>query len=854
MINKIFIYILVGFISLSAYSGHAFNESQNPFSYNQNQANQGNILWNNIPSNLDIISNNSSANYQDTSIELKYIGEFIDDNDNIARKYFPNNTISTEATGKEHHETKTYNQQLSLVLLNHDLGENWHSYWKSPGDAGAPLAISWQDNSENIKDLTILWPHPTELIVNKIDDENIVITNSYKKQVSFPLLIERKDNTRPALLNAKIAYMICDVQCIPMQHDLRIELLQENQPLSLKTIHSKLANIPIYTHSNSSLPYVKNISYDDKHIYVEIANIDHSIYQQSQLFIEHITGDSHISHRFLAPKLIDRNIQDNKQLWQVRYESNNNAEDIDALYQNNAINVTAVFQYKDEYIQEQEQKQQPSSAAGKNTHIAITASVNNIQKAIEAYDLANINMQAAHSAATALNSSDNQQVSYIMIILLAFIGGFILNFMPCVLPVLSLKLFKITKSHGKELSEVRSGFIAVASGVIASFWILAGIIIAIKFLSHSTGNDLHWGFQFQNKYFLLFIAIILTFFVCNMLEYFEFRLPSWLANNSHTISHKAEQYNSKIGDFTTGMFATLMATPCTAPFLGTAISFAFFGSPIDILVIFSFVGIGLAFPYIMVAIFPSTMKALPKPGAWMVTFKKILAFLIFLTIIWVVWNIGQQINYHAAINIGSLLTLMIIAMAAGKDNLPQKENHQEESQQGNLKKPINIKLYIPIIILLLVIITYFSKNEHNLADSNDKAGNIDSNRQNQQLKHNNIWQDFIASGFTEHKAKYLADGKIILVDITADWCITCKVNKFVALDRKEITDILSQENFIAIQGDFTQYDQQISDYIKSHGRSGIPLNVIYSQKHPNGIILPEILTVEIVKEYIKKAQ
>jgi suppressor for copper-sensitivity B len=275
----------------------------------------------------------------------------------------------------------------------------------------------------------------------------------------------------------------------------------------------------------------------------------------------------------------------------------------------------------------------------------------------------------------------------------------------------------------------------------------------------ATGKNIGWGIQFQHPAFLVFLIAILCLFSANLFGVFDIPLPRFIANR---IPARHDKEPTLMGHFLTGAFATLLATPCTAPFLGTAIGFALAGGPVEIFVIFTFLGAGLALPYIVLAISPGLFRLMPKPGKWMGTLKKVMSLALLATAGWLV------------------SILLTVAASATLDD---------------------------------------------------------------------GWQKFDQALI----APAVQEGKTIIVDVTADWCLTCKANKKLVLQKKEVVEMISAPNILRLQADWTHPDQAIADYLKSFGKYGIPFNVVYGPGAPEGIVLPELLTMDTVQNALTEA-
>ncbi len=390
---------------------------------------------------------------------------------------------------------------------------------------------------------------------------------------------------------------------------------------------------------------------------------------------------------------------------------------------------------------------------------------------------------------------------FYIILLFALAGGIILNLMPCVLPVLALKLLNIVKYAGLSKKDITINLLATSSGIIFMFLILAGITIVLKTL----GVNFGWGFQFQEPWFLIFIAIILLAFASNLWGDYEISLPQWLANSS---TPKKQSEHSIHNSFAAGAFATVLATPCTAPFLSVSIAFALSQSEFMILLIYCTVGIGMALPYLLLAATPKALSILPKPGKWMITLKKFFAVLLIITLVWILYVLYYQIStFSLLILVGSLVIFKFVLSRTFKNKI----------------------ISIVLIILATTGVLFLPQfMERNVVKS--------------EMYHSSLWEDFSQTKLDE----YVSNGKFVLVDITAEWCLICKSNKFFVLERADILDFFKKNNIILMRGDYTNHSEELLHFLQKHNRPGIPLNVMYGPKNKQGIVLPEILTKESV--------
>ena len=382
------------------------------------------------------------------------------------------------------------------------------------------------------------------------------------------------------------------------------------------------------------------------------------------------------------------------------------------------------------------------------------------------------------------------------IALLAFIGGLILNVMPCVLPVLVIKLTSATRVSGASLRQVRLEFLAAAVGVMSFVALLA----LGTWMARAMGLSVGWGMQFQSPVFLAFIVVALGLFAASLAGRFEIALPSGLT------TALGRDRGGLPGAFGTGAFAALLATPCSAPFLGTAVAFALTGSGADIALVFAMLGLGLALPYLAVALRPSLVRLLPRPGAWMAWVRWIMAGMLALTALWFLAILSVSSGWAAALAV-AVLTLVAVALTGTR---------------AALLAPV-----AAIAALLLPL----------AMPAPDGARASEG------------WIPFDEAAI----AARVVAGETVFVDVTADWCLTCKANKALVLDRGQVADALG-ERVVPMRADWTRPDETIRAYLEDHGRAGIPFNVVYGPGAPKGIALPELLTEGMVMEAIAAAE
>ncbi|MDA0656790.1 MAG: thioredoxin family protein, partial [Proteobacteria bacterium] len=425
-----------------------------------------------------------------------------------------------------------------------------------------------------------------------------------------------------------------------------------------------------------------------------------------------------------------------------------------------------------------------------------------------------VDFKAALPDAPTISASPNQghvaESTLLSILLLAVLGGLILNIMPCVLPVLSIKLLGAIGKSGQDRATVRAGFLASAAGIVFSFLLLAGFLIALK----AGGMVVGWGIQFQQPVFLAFLTVVLSLFAYNLFGLYEITMPRWVGN---LVAGQGPEKNL-VGHFMTGALATLVATPCSAPFLGTAVGFALSRGWLEIVAVFAALGVGLAVPYLLVAAFPSLAAKLPRPGAWMIWVRKIMGAALAITVLWLLYVVASVIGHDGALVL--LAFVLIMGAALGLRRIPSS---------GVGRQAVKI-----VIALSLAAVIFPATWERAPADSRQYKG---------------AWQAFDQAEIK----RLVADGKTVFVDVTADWCVTCQVNKKLVLDVGEVGKKLRSGNVVAMRADWTRPSDKISAYLAGFGRYGIPFNAVYGPLAPDGIALPELLTSGLVLEAFARA-
>ncbi|MCX4178144.1 protein-disulfide reductase DsbD family protein [Enterobacter sp. HSTU-ASh6] len=383
-------------------------------------------------------------------------------------------------------------------------------------------------------------------------------------------------------------------------------------------------------------------------------------------------------------------------------------------------------------------------------------------------------------------------------VLFALLGGLILNLMPCVLPVMGMKLNSILHA-GSDGRTIRLRFLATSAGIVTSFMLLAAMVTALKL----AGASLGWGIQFQNPWFIGLMVAVTFLFALNLFGVFEMLLPSVAAGRLATAGGTGIS-----GSFCEGMFATLLATPCSAPFLGTAVAFAL-GAPLHALwLIFLMLGVGMSLPWLFVALVPKTALLLPKPGRWMNTLKVVLGLMMLASSFW----LATLLSLHLGDRVTQVVLLMLVAVTLALFAMKRQTAS-------------------PLFWLVVIALSGFGGYQvRGLLNAPPDASALNTA---QAIP----WQPLSEEAI----GQALAQGKRVFVDISADWCVTCKVNEHRVLNQPEIVAALRQPDVVALRGDWSQPSALIAAFLAKRNRYAIPFNAVYGPGLPDGEILSPLL-------------
>lgn len=641
----------------------------------------------------------------------------------------------------------------SIALgLEFKLQPGWKIYWRSPGDAGYPPRIDW-NKSENVKSATLEWPVPERFSVLGLE------TLGYKDEVILPLKVEPVEPGKPVTLRTDISYLTCDEICVPHQVKLDLDLpAAAAKPSDQANVLARYsAQVPLEGPRHDLSIQAVSLTPKGEDVVLKVKATAANSFAKPDLYVEGPEGAF-----FTRPK--------------VSYASDARSA---------VLTLTAGGVPQKEF----------EAAPLRLTLVDQGRAMEHV-----------VSVRLGEGVVPSVGfggMADSQSI--LTIILLALIGGLILNLMPCVLPVLSIKLLNVVGHGGAERKAVRAGFLASSAGILFSLLLIAGVLIGLK----SAGMAIGWGIQFQQPVFLVLLTAILVLFACNLFGLFEISLPGRITN----AAARHGKGESMSGHFMSGAFATLLATPCSAPFLGTAVGFALSRGPVEILIVFTALGVGFALPYLVIAAFPGLATQLPRPGPWMQHLRRVLGLALVATGVWLLTIVHTLVGLEATIAISVLLAIVPMVFAARR---------LEGSRVGRHAAVVVIGL-----TAAAVLVPVFGPSVTSTKSFSTAQG---------------VWQPFDEAAIP----RLVADGKTVIVDVTAEWCITCQVNKAFVFDKGDVAEMLANPAIVAMQADWTRPNPQIANYLARFGRYGIPFNVVFGPKAPQGIVLPELLTQNAV--------
>lgn len=644
--------------------------------------------------------------------------------------------------------------QTFSIAIEQNLTPGWHTYWKNPGDSGTPMTVQWT-LPDGFSTGELRWPVPHTVpygpLMNYGYEGRTILLQDFTTPNPFP--------PGPLTFEAKIEILVCMEICIPERGTYTITLNTPATPVDPLLFEQARETIP------QDIP-AKGKWREDSGNFVLVAKIKNPA----------LLADLHSADMRLFPEewgLIE------------------NAADQTILIQDDTLQIT--------------QKRGPRPLSDVQTsRMVLVLSTPSGPPHGYAFEAA-----AAQSGLMPSSAPGPAHETFFHAVILAFLGGLILNLMPCVFPVLSIKALSSIRLAAHHPWRARLHGLAYTAGIVSSFLCIAGILLFLR----TGGAQIGWGFQLQDPLVVISLAFLLFTIGLNLLGLFDIILPIPARLGRHFSGQEG------IGSsFLTGILATLVATPCTAPFMGAALGYAITQPAAVSLAVFVALGLGLALPFLALSFLPFLQKALPKPGAWMDVFRQFLAFPMFASAAWLVWVLAQQSGSGGVL--ATLCGAIGLSFAFWALRIPAK-------------KPRRIWM-----LRLAAAAGFVAALESALWVGRQPPPNTAS-----------MVTSTFGLPFSERAlAEQLQGPDPVFVEMTAAWCITCKVNHGLAIDIPATRALMERKNIRYMVGDWTNADPEITKYLDSFGRNGVPLYVYYgpdssgSGKRPDPVVLPQILT------------
>ena len=658
------------------------------------------------------------------------------------------------------------------VALRLQLDPHWHVYWKNPGDTGLALSINWEA-PDGIQVGELEFPTP-----DKITTPPDFVSYGYGGQVFFLTKVTIPEDFgvgQTLLLNADASWLACEQMCIPGGAKLALELPVSGESAEPSqwggALAAARANLPktpdgavltfevLESTISASINWAGFNGIDTKSLY---------FYPEEEGLINSAAAQNFA----LTDSTLIVSMQKSE------------------YHEGSVDRLSGVLSYEAGF-----------AVAGDAKAIFLDSAI-----------------KPAADANTAYASGGESTIGFAQALLFAFVGGMILNLMPCVFPILSIKVLGFVQQSGEDNKKVLAHGLTFAGGVLASFWALAGALIALR----AGGESLGWGFQLQSPYFVGALLLIMFLLGLSLVGVFE------IGTSAIGLAGKVKEEGYG-GSFFSGVLATAVATPCTGPFMGPALGFALTLSAFQSMTVFTFLALGMAVPYLTLSSFPKLIEKLPRPGAWMETFKQVMSFPMFATCIWLIWVMGAHVGNDGLIMVlGGLLVVAIGAWVYGRWSTPVK--------------PVTTRRVSTIFAVVIAVIGVWMlmpSEEATSAVATEEAGGPD--------KHGVVWKSFSP----ELVASARQEGKPVFIDFTAKWCLTCKANKAVVFASDEVKNRFDELGFVMVKADWTKRNPVITDALEEFGRSGVPLYVLYDGKSDTPKILPELLNPGIVLDALE---
>jgi len=692
---------------------------------------------------------------------------------------------------------------LAVSYENHPA---WHTYWKNPGDAGLPIKNQFSIKKKEIKLNEEEWPAPTRFIENGTQ-----WAYGYAGAYTIFYQLEKTDLNKLSGKDITLtsSWLVCRHVCIPGQKEVQFKIAGGKitsttegllAPLSDLELSTRLMNLPQTIAMPDYLDIKLSKGTKEKSLvltYEVKNNTDVGFLTDANLLYSFPSAPFDFAHETLTVKeksllgIVEIN-------WDGEYSTPPEELPANGKF---AKPHTIKFLFNDPIQRKVFVVEKKFSSFDLNPSAAPTPPAAGTTSDVQ------VKAEDMPKATTASGAPANSLIYYLA---LAFVGGLILNIMPCVLPVISIKLFGLVKYRNESRKVIIRHNFFYTLGILTTFVILGFIVLGLK----SIGTTVGWGFQLQSPNFIALMIVALFVFSLNLFGMFEFITPG----GKHLGNIQTQE--GFAGDFLSGVLATILSTPCSAPFLGTALTFAFTSSNATIFLIFLMIGLGLAFPFILTGFFPQMVSFLPKPGNWMNNVKKFLGLTLILTMVWLFDVYNALVDGSSQLmKLGTILALVFFAIAVRK--------------RGKWISGITALVALFVAVNLTTSTIVASTEEQTALIRDKKAKGLN-------------WEPWSVARMNEHKA----NRQLVFIDFTAKWCFTCKVNERLVLDTEEFKKFVAENNIKLLIADWTKRDEVIGSFLKENGLVGVPAYFI--QKEDGTLVsLGETISIDRIKANLK---
>ncbi len=672
--------------------------------------------------------------------------------------------ISVELLAEKEAVTSGQSQYIG-ILFKPEPG--WHIYWKNPGDSGLPPRVEWESEPATMRIGPLEYPTPDRIPYGPL------VNFGYNGEVLILSKLDPKNLTQDQIkITAQAKWLVCKEECVPGKATLEIKLpvVAAQNYKTVTGTHEKLFKDTI-----QDLPEV----FDLKN-YPQFRVTHSKLTDGSGQFVLNIVPQDAAQKKVLETSKI---------FFFPETEYGISASGVQSK--------RLTREHLDWVIPQKEYQ-----------------SINQLKGVLKVgnhgYEVVETFHATPAPAVTGTQNTDTASLG--LMLLFAFIGGLILNLMPCILPVLSIKVMELVHQGGESKKEIQKHGMVFTLGVLVSFWIMAAVLLVFR----AGGSQLGWGFQLQSPAFVSCLVVLFSLMGLNLMGAFE--IGSRVMGVGGSLATK-KGYR---GSFFTGVLTTVAATPCSAPFMGTALGFALSQNAWIVVTVLSILGLGLAFPFLVFSFYPGASRVLPKPGRWMETFKQFLAFPLFATVIWLISVVAHQAGSEGVVEALSA-TLLIYAVI------------WLWSKTTDRQVPLAAKWSLMAVLSLLAVQTLLSI--HPAQEMNSSAS----------TQNRGVWRPFAESTLNQA----LADKKTVIIDFTADWCVTCKVNESLVFENLKVQEALQSETIVALWGDWTNGDPKITDFMARYKRNSVPVYLLYKKGASEPEILPQILTPQLILDKLK---